>query len=66
MAQHRPAPRIQLDWTRLLGFDQVGGDGCVTATADLADRRLALLSAKVGVKVGTKPPPNPFRPSRAK
>ena len=50
MAQQRPAPRIQLDWKRLLGFDQARGDGDAAAAANLTDPRLIRLGAKVSGK----------------
>lgn len=44
-------PVIRLDWARLLGFDQATPQGPGKSTsADLSDRRLAKLGAKVGGK----------------
>jgi hypothetical protein len=41
--------RVPLDWSRLLGFDQVGAG----APGDAAARRARL--TKVGIKIGGKP-----------
>jgi hypothetical protein len=51
MASETTAPKIQLDWSRLLGFDQAGPASDKSAPAKLSDPRLA----KVGAKFGGKP-----------
>lgn len=51
MAVERATPRVQLDWSRLLGFDLADSAGeKPTAPAELRDPRLARLGAKVGAK----------------
>jgi len=51
MASETSAPKIPLDWSRLLGFDQAEPAGDKLAPAKLGDPRLA----KVGAKFGGKP-----------
>ncbi|MFO1060662.1 MAG: hypothetical protein U1E53_27275 [Dongiaceae bacterium] len=49
-------PKIKLDWSRLLGFDQApAGAGSAPATR-LNDPRLAKLGAKFGGKPGLRAP----------
>ena len=49
--------RITLDWSKLLGFDQVAEQVAVTRSSSLADPRLARIGAKVGVKPVGHPSP---------
>jgi hypothetical protein len=51
MASETTVPKIQLDWSRLLGFDQAEPASDKPAPAKLSDPRLA----KVGAKFGGKP-----------
>ena len=51
MASETTAPKIQLDWSRLLGFDQAEPASDKPAPTKLSDPRLA----KVGAKFGGKP-----------
>lgn len=48
--------RIQLDWSRLLGFDQAP-TGAQGDASSIRDPRLAKVGQKVGVKPGVKPEP---------
>jgi hypothetical protein len=49
-------PKINLDWSRLLGFDQAT-PGCADASAiPLIDPRLAKLGLKPGSKGGFRQP----------
>ncbi len=48
-ATPKSSRRVPLDWSRLLGFDQVERSAAVPATR-LTDPRLARLGAKVGAK----------------
>jgi hypothetical protein len=50
MASETAAPKIQLDWSRLLGFDQAEPADEKPATKKLSDPRLAKLAAKMGGK----------------
>ena len=51
-------PKVKLDWSRLLGFDQASTKVAdADAAAHLHDPRLAML----GVKPGPKPCPAPDR-----
>ncbi len=50
MAVEPTTPKIPLDWTRLLGFDQADPVAEKTGPAKLSDPRLARLGAKVGGK----------------
>ena len=50
MASETTAPKIQLDWSRLLGFDQAEPASDNPAPARLGDPRLARLAAKIGFK----------------
>ena len=51
-------PRIKLDWSQLLGFDQAVPTGAVSLT----DIRLTKLGAKFGTKpVAPPPPPSPLQ-----
>ena len=45
---------VKLDWTRLLGFDQVGSDSEQASPVKLSDPRLVKLGLKPGVKLGVK------------
>jgi hypothetical protein len=54
MAIERGVPKIDLDWSKLLGFDQVRCDGQQPNDVKLADPRLAKLGGKLGSKVGLK------------
>src|SRR5215471_12454930 len=51
MASDRTAPKVRLDWSRLLGFDLAEAVDEKPAPAKLADARLA----KLGAKIGTQP-----------
>jgi hypothetical protein len=55
---------INLDWSRLFGFDQATHDGEKTASNKLNDPRLAGLGAKLGTKPDLKP--TGFAPARAR
>jgi len=44
-------PKVGLDWSRLLGFDQAGPAGTEGEATRLSDTRLG----KIGVKLGPKP-----------
>lgn len=47
------APTVKLDWSRLLGFDQVAAAADQPEAASrLSDPRLAKLGAKIGIKGG--------------
>ena len=48
----KQAPTIKLDWSRLLGFDQVEPPAANTSEARLSAPRLAKLGSKVGTKTG--------------
>ncbi len=50
MAVQPTPPRVQLDWSRLLGFDLAEAADERLAPAKLADPRLNKLGAKVGMK----------------
>jgi hypothetical protein len=52
MSTALPARKVTLDWSRLLGFDQVSTDGgpVDASAASLTDPRLAVLGGKVGEK----------------
>ena len=50
MAVEPKASKIQLDWSRLLGFDLAEQADGARTPAKLADPRLAKLGAKIGVK----------------
>ena len=50
MAAEPTMPKIQLDWSRLLGFDLAEPAGEKAAPAKLSDARLARLAAKIGGK----------------
>ena len=50
MASETTTPKVQLDWSRLLGFDQAEPAGDKPAPVTLGDPRLAKLGAKIGVK----------------
>jgi hypothetical protein len=54
MAVERSVPKIDLDWSKLLGFDQVRCDAQQPNGVTLADPRLAKLGGKLGTKVGLK------------
>ena len=56
MASEPTAPKIQLDWSRLLGFDRAEPASEKPATPKLSDPRLAKLAAKMGIK-----PPSDLR-----
>ena len=49
------APKVRLDWSRLLGFDQAEPSAEKPEQAKLGDPRLAKLGAKSGSKSGSKP-----------
>ena len=53
MATAASTSRIELDWSRLLGFDQAASAETSTGTI----RQIESTLAKVGAKVGIKPPP---------
>ncbi len=49
----KQAPKVKLDWSRLLGFDQaapIGGESAL----QIADPRLVRLGAKFGGKTGLR------------
>ncbi len=46
---------VNLDWSRLLGFDQASASGNEAAATRLNDPRMA----RLGAKSGNKPPPAP-------
>jgi hypothetical protein len=50
MASERGTPKLQLDWSRLLGFDQAESADERLAPAKLTDARLAKIGAKIGGK----------------
>ena len=50
MASDNTAPKINLDWSRLLGFDLAESAQERLGPAKLADGRLNRLGAKVGIK----------------
>ena len=50
MTSERGTPKIPLDWSQLLGFDQAEPAGERLAPAKLTDARLTKLGAKVGGK----------------
>lgn len=54
MATDIKQPRVILDWSRLLGFDQATGTDDQSAAAKLRDPRLAKLGAKIGQKPGLR------------
>ena len=56
MASEPAAPKILLDWSRLLGFDHAEAASEKPATPKLSDPRLAKLAAKMGIK-----PPSDLR-----
>ena len=47
-------PRIRLDWSRLLGFDQADASEREINTGKLRAQRLAKLGTKLGTKPGVK------------
>jgi hypothetical protein len=49
-------PRVPLDWSRLLGFDQATVGSEPATAPGLNDPRLAKLGAKFGGKKGEKRP----------
>jgi len=49
MTSDNSIPKVQLDWSRLLGFDLAEGTDERSAPAKLADPRLTRLGAKVGL-----------------
>ena len=50
------SPKVRLDWSRLLGFDQAESSGDEPGASRLNDPRLVRLGAKVGVKKGIRTP----------
>ena len=44
-------PKVRLDWSRLLGFDQAGSTGEEGEAIQLGNTRLG----RIGVKLGPKP-----------
>ena len=50
MASETAAPKVPLDWSRLLGFDQAEPAGDKPAPVRLRDPRLVKLGAKIGGK----------------
>jgi len=50
MASEPTAPKVRLDWSRLLGFDLAEPVDEKSAPAKLKDAGLAKLAAKIGVK----------------
>ena len=46
-----PTPKVKLDWSRLLGFDQAGSAGEDGEATWLGKSRLG----RIGVKLGPKP-----------
>jgi hypothetical protein len=56
MTTAQTTPKVALDWSRLLGFDQATASGEPAAAPSLNDSRLAKLGAKFGGKRGEKRP----------
>jgi hypothetical protein len=52
-ARPKSSRSVRLDWSRLLGFDQVSRPASGDASR-LTDPRLARLGSKIGVKAGVK------------
>ena len=52
----KQAPKVKLDWSRLLGFDQAAPSGGESAALEIADPRLARVGAKFGGKTGVRTP----------
>jgi hypothetical protein len=50
------APKVKLDWSRLLGFDQAPPPGDDAAAARLGASRLVKIGSKLGAKQGTRFP----------
>jgi hypothetical protein len=51
----KQTPNVKLDWSRLLGFDQVAAPATATETPRrLSDPRLAKIGSKIGVKTGLR------------
>ncbi len=58
MENHQVTERnaaIKLDWTRLLGFDQVGDPTAARNGSAIKDPRFAKVGVKIGAKSGLKP-----------
>lgn len=51
-AEQKYIPRITLDWSKLLGFDQISHPVEALGTCSLSNPQMAPLAAKVGVKGG--------------
>ena len=49
----KQAPKVKLDWSRLLGFDQAAPTAG-ESTLQIADPRLVRLGAKFGGKTGLR------------
>jgi hypothetical protein len=52
----KQAPKVKLDWSRLLGFDQAAPSDGQSAALQIADPRLARVGAKFGGKTGVRTP----------
>lgn len=48
-------PKVRLDWSRLLGFDQAGSAGDEGEAIQLGNTRLGRIGVKLGPKPGLKP-----------
>jgi len=48
-------PKVRLDWSRLLGFDQAGSAGEEGEATRLSATRLGRIGVKLGPKPGMKP-----------
>ena len=49
-------PKVKLDWSRLLGFDQAPPAGDDAGAARLGNSRLIKIGSKVGGKLGIRSP----------
>ena len=58
-AEQKYIPRITLDWSKLLGFDQISHPVEALGTCSLSNPQMAPLAAKVGVKGGGTEAPAP-------
>lgn len=56
MSKDLANPKVKLDWSRLLGFDQAVQDNDQAAAMKLNDPRLIKLGAKFGCKLGGRRP----------
>jgi hypothetical protein len=49
-------PKVKLDWSRLLGFDQAPPPGADAGTVRAGNSRLVKLGSKIGTKKGLRSP----------